>query len=76
MRYESGIPAEMAGALEAVCSQVAANALAAPAGVSSEQSGGVSISYNQTAQGVSGGIRLLDSDLAMLAPYMLGDVVS
>lgn len=76
VRYESGIPAGMAGALEAVCSQVAANALAAPAGVSSEQSGGVSISYNQTAQGVSGGIRLLDSDLAMLAPYMLGEVVS
>lgn len=76
VRYESGIPSGMAGALEAVCAQVAANALAAPAGVASEQAGGVSISYNQTASGVSGGIRLLDSDLAMLAPYMLGEVMS
>lgn len=76
VRYESGIPAEMAPALRAVVAQVAANCLAAPAGVSSEQAGSVAISYNQTASGVSGGVRLLDSDLAMLRLYMIGEVLS
>ena len=76
VRYTSGIPSEMAPALSAVASQLASNALAAPAGVRSEQAGNVSISYNQTASGVSGGVRLLDSDLAMLRPYMLGEVLS
>ncbi|MEF2593323.1 MAG: hypothetical protein U0M51_02105 [Eggerthellaceae bacterium] len=75
-RYRSGIPPEMAPALVAVAAQVASNALAAPAGVQSEQAGNVSISYNQTASGVSGGVRLLDSDLAMLRVYMLGEVLS
>lgn len=76
VRYTSGIPSEMASALVSVASQLASNALAAPAGVRSEQAGNVSISYNQTASGVSGGVRLLDSDLAMLRPYMLGEVLS
>lgn len=76
VRYRSGIPPEMAPALAAVAAQVASNALAAPAGVRSEQAGGVSISYNQTASGVSGGVRLLDSDIAMLRVYMLGEVLS
>lgn len=75
-RYKSGIPASMAPALVAVAAQVASNALAAPAGVQSEQAGNVSISYNQTASGVSGGVRLLDSDVAMLRAYMLGEVLS
>ena len=76
VRYVSGIPSTMAPALVTVAAQVASNALAAPAGVRSEQAGNVSISYNQTASGVSGGVRLLDSDLAMLRPYMLGEVLS
>lgn len=75
VRYRSGIPPEMAPALVAVAAQVASNSLAAPAGVQSEQAGGVSISYNQTASGVSGGVRLLESDLAMLRVYMLGEVL-
>lgn len=75
VRYRSGIPAEAAPALVSVAAQIAANALAAPAGVQSEQAGNVSISYNQTASGVSGGVRLLDSDLAMLRIYMLGEVL-
>lgn len=76
VRYESGIPADMAPALVTVAAQVASNALAAPAGVRSEQAGNVSISYNQTASGVSGGVRLLDSDLALLRIYTLGEVLS
>lgn len=75
VRYRSGIPSDMAPELVAVAAQVASNALAAPAGVQSEQAGGVSISYNQTASGVSGGVRLLESDLAMLRVYMIGEVL-
>ncbi len=69
--YRSGIPPEMAPDLVAVAAQMAANALAAPAGVRAEQAGDVSVTYNTTASGVSGGVRLLDSDLAMIAPYSL-----
>lgn len=76
VRYVSGIPAAMASSLAMVAAQVAANMLAAPAGVRTEQAGNVTISYNQTASGVSGGVRLLDTDLAMLAPYMIGEVLS
>ena len=76
VRYRSGIPAEMAPGLVTVAAQVASNALAAPAGVQSEQAGNVSISYNQTASGVSGGVRLLDSDLALLRIYALEGVLS
>lgn len=76
VRYSSGIPIECAPDLVAVAAQVASNALAAPAGVRSEQAGDVSVTYNQTGAGVSGGVRLLDSDLAMLKPYMIEGVLS
>ena len=71
VEYMSGIPSEMAPDLAVIAAQIASNALAAPAGVRQESAGDVSITYNQTGSGVSGGVRLLDGDLAMLAPYML-----
>lgn len=71
VRYESGFDPAAVPDLAAVVAQIAANALAAPAGVRAEQAGDVSVTYNTTASGVSGGIRLLDSDIAMLAPYAL-----
>lgn len=69
--YMSGLPDDAAYALKVVAAQVASNALAAPAGVSSEQAGDVSIKYNATESGVSGGVRLLPSDIALLEPYCL-----
>lgn len=71
LRYISGFEPETCSGFVACAVQVASNMLAAPAGVQSESAGNVSISYNQTASGVSGGIRLLESDIAMLRPYML-----
>lgn len=71
IEYMSGIPSEMALDLSVIAAQIASNALAAPAGIRQESAGDVSITYNQTGSGVSGGVRLLDGDLAMLAPYML-----
>lgn len=57
--------------LASVVSQLAVNAIVAPAGVMREQAGDVAITYNQTAAGVTGGIRLLSSDKALLDPYRL-----
>lgn len=74
--YVSGLDASMAPGLVSVAAQVASNALAAPAGVQSEQAGNVSISYNQTASGVSGGVRLLDSDLSILRIYTIEGVLT
>ena len=62
---------DAASALAMAVAQIAANALAATAGVRGERAGQVSIEYNQTASGVSGGVRLLESDLRLLAPYRL-----
>lgn len=69
--FVSGIPDAVASDLSVIAAQIASNALAAPAGVRQESAGNVSITYNQTGNGVSGGVRLLDGDLAMLSPYML-----
>lgn len=49
-----------------VVAQITANALAASPGVREEHAGQVGISYNQTANGVSGGVSLIDRDLVML----------
>ena len=62
------------GAVGAVCVQLASNALAAAPGVREEHAGQVGITYNQTASGVSGGIRLLDSDRAILDAYRISEV--
>lgn len=71
VEYSAGIDGEQ---LAAVVSQLAVNALVAPAGVMREQAGDVSITYNQTAVGISGGIRLLASDKALLDPYRLPSI--
>lgn len=69
IEFDAGFDA--VGALQAAVIQVASNALAATPGVREEHAGQVGTTYNQTANGVSGGIRLLDSDFSMLAPYRL-----
>lgn len=66
--YTAGVDTE---AIASVVSQLAVNALVAPAGVMREQAGDVAITYNQTAVGVSGGVRLLSSDKALLDPFKL-----
>lgn len=65
---------DMAGALATVVSQLASNALAAAPGVREEHAGQVGISYNQTGNGVSGGVRLLESDKAILDAYRIVEV--
>lgn len=57
--------------LGVVVAQIAGNALAASPGVSDERAGGVSISYNRTGEGITGGVSLLPRDVALLAPYRL-----
>ena len=53
-----------------VC-QIVANDLAAAPGLAAERAGEVQATYNKTADGVSGGISLLDRDRELLAPYRL-----
>lgn len=66
--YTAGFSAESIGQ---VVAQIASNALAAAPGVSSERAGNVSITYNQTGSGITGGVSLLPRDYALLAPYRL-----
>lgn len=71
VRFTSGLDAAMAPDLAAVVRQIVDNAVAGTPGVTREQAGDVSITYNATASGVSGGITLLDRDREMLAAYRL-----
>ena len=57
--------------VQQVVAQIAANALVAAPGVAEEHAGSVGITYNKTGDGVTGGVRLLESDYAALAPYRL-----
>lgn len=54
-----------------VVAQIAANSLAASPGVSDERAGNVSITYNRTGDGITGGVSLLDRDMAQLSYYRL-----
>lgn len=59
------------GAIGQVVAQIASNALAAAPGVANERAGNVSITYNQTGAGITGGVSLLPRDYEILAPYKL-----
>ena len=57
--------------LSQIIVQVASNHMAAAPGIREEQAGAVRLSYNQMANGVSGGVTLLDREQMLLAPYRL-----
>ena len=63
--------AEVPQDLKTLVLQVSAMALSSPTGATREQAGQVAISWATTAPGVSGGLSLLDRDLAMLAAYLI-----
>lgn len=71
VEYKAGFTTVMVPELAQTVAQITASCLAAPAGIRDEQAGQVRLTYNQTAPGVSGGVTLLDRDLAMLEPYRL-----
>jgi len=62
---------ETAPDLVQIVQQVVANAISSPMGATREQAGQISISWATTAPGVSGGMSLLDRDLAILDMYRL-----
>lgn len=69
---EHGYPiADLPDLTQVVC-QIVSTALASPTGATREQAGALAVSWATTAPNVSGGITLLERDLALLAPYMLG----
>lgn len=66
--YKAGYSTD---AIAQVVMQIASNALTASPGVVSERVGDVSVTYNQTGVGITGGVSLLPRDIEMLAPYKL-----
>lgn len=71
--YTAGLDSG-AAALKQIVSQIAVNALAAAPGIRSESAGQVSITYNTTGDGITGGISLLDRDKILLQPYRITNV--
>ncbi|MBR2835915.1 MAG: hypothetical protein IKE43_09460 [Coriobacteriales bacterium] len=69
VRYRAGYTDS--SALAMAVAQIVENKLVAAPGVREEHAGQVGISYNQTASGVSGGVRLLESDYALLQAYRI-----
>lgn len=66
--YNAGFTA---AAIGQVVAQIASNAIVAAPGVANERVGDVSIAYNQTGTGITGGVSLLPRDYELLAPYKL-----
>lgn len=54
-----------------VAAQIVLQAMASPMGATREQAGLLSVTWGQTAPGVSGGVSVLDRDVALLDPYRL-----
>lgn len=57
--------------LTQIVQQVVANAIASPMGATREQAGALSVQWATTAPGVSGGLSLLERDMAVLDLYRL-----
>ena len=68
IEYDAGVYAD---AILSVVTQLAINSLVAPPGIMREQIADASITYNQSAVGLSGGIRLHATDRALLNPFKL-----
>ena len=66
--YDAGFSSASIGQ---VVAQIASNAIVAAPGVANERVGDVSIAYNQTGTGITGGVSLLPRDYELLAPYKL-----
>lgn len=67
-----GFRADEVPDLAQVVAQVVAIAQSSPSGATREQAGALSVSWATTAPGVSGGLALLDRDLAVIDAYRLG----
>lgn len=72
VRFEAGYDAAVTASLAQAVAQLAENALVAAPGVREEHAGGVGLSYNAT-DGVSGGVRMHESDLVLLEKYRIHD---
>ena len=70
-RFVSGFDPEAVDELSQIVTQIVANCLAASPGVRSEQAGDVSVTFNSTGSGISGGVSLTERDRMMLEPYRL-----
>lgn len=70
IEYEAGF-ANTAALVSQIAAQIALNSLTASAGIRSESAGQVSLTYNTTGDGITGGVSLLGRDMLLLKPYRL-----
>jgi len=71
VRFAAGYEAAATQAIAQVVCQLTENAVTATPGLREEHAGQVGATYNQTESGVSGGVRLLPSDMAALGNYRI-----
>lgn len=70
VEYEAGF-SNTAALVSQIAAQIALNSLTASAGIRSEAAGQVSLTYNTTGDGITGGVSLLGRDMLLLKPYRL-----
>lgn len=70
IEYEAGFD-NTAALVSQIAAQIALNSLTASAGIRSESAGQVSLTYNTTGDGITGGVSLLGRDMLLLKPYRL-----
>lgn len=68
-KYTAGV--DSSSVLGEIVAQIASNALAAAPGIVEEHAGSVGATYNKTGDGITGGVSLLQRDMALLNPYKL-----
>ena len=71
VRFVAGYDPAATQAIAQVVCQLTENAIVATPGLREEHAGQVGATYNQTESGVSGGVRLLPSDMAALGYYRI-----
>lgn len=74
VKYTAGLPPEMMRGIQELVAHRVTHALAVPAGITSEASGGVSVTYNAGWVNNSNATALLDNNKELLIPYMVEGV--
>jgi len=74
VEYEAGLPDEMMAPIKELIAHRVTHAMAVPAGVTSEASGGVSVTYNATWINNSRATALMGDNKELLIPYKVQGV--
>lgn len=75
VEFTAGLPDNIAMGIKAIVAQRTAHTLSAPVGVTSEQAGGVSISYSASFANNAKATALMTDDKEMLLPYRVTELL-